>query len=228
MQETYMIDTGRIRRKKEIVYPRLLALGLQRMTFSILCFLHVGIVHVYSLSGFNGLWGAWEQPPRGTPWVSGLVGHFVLTWPDSECSHTVQFLGACHNSCTIGCDQSVVRAKKFAICLWMFTWKKMLVRKHAPSEAPVGDRFAMICNRSCIYFTSWCVRCATKASVGRWSDSIVRVIRWSVDGSCVNMIECMVNVRLWEPSCVCSYVSLGVAVVWYSAYAPFREEVLVQ
>ncbi len=29
---------------------------------------------------------------RGAPWVSGLVGHFVQTWPDSECSHTVQFL----------------------------------------------------------------------------------------------------------------------------------------
>ncbi len=29
------------------------------------------------------------------PWptlVSGLVGHFVQTWPDSECSHTVQCL----------------------------------------------------------------------------------------------------------------------------------------
>ncbi len=25
-----------------------------------------------------------EQPPRGAPWVSGLVGHFVQTWPDSE------------------------------------------------------------------------------------------------------------------------------------------------
>ncbi len=36
-------------------------------------------------------WGA-EQPPRGAPWVSGLVGHFVQTWADSECSHTVQFL----------------------------------------------------------------------------------------------------------------------------------------
>ena len=33
-----------------------------------------------------------EQPPRGAPWVSGLVGHFVQTWPDSECSHTVHFL----------------------------------------------------------------------------------------------------------------------------------------
>ncbi len=33
-----------------------------------------------------------EQPPRGAPWVSGLVGHFVQTWPDSECSHTVQCL----------------------------------------------------------------------------------------------------------------------------------------
>ncbi len=35
--------------------------------------------------------GSWEQPPRGVPWVSGLVGHFVQTCPDSECSHTVQF-----------------------------------------------------------------------------------------------------------------------------------------
>ncbi len=32
------------------------------------------------------------QPPRGPPWVSGVVGHFVQTWPDSECSHTVQYL----------------------------------------------------------------------------------------------------------------------------------------
>ncbi len=24
------------------------------------------------------------QPPRGVPWVSGLVGHFVQTWPDSK------------------------------------------------------------------------------------------------------------------------------------------------
>ncbi len=24
--------------------------------------------------------GSWEQPPRGVPWVSGLVGHFVQTW----------------------------------------------------------------------------------------------------------------------------------------------------
>ncbi len=38
------------------------------------------------------LWGCREQPPRGAPWVSGLVEHFVQTWPDSECSHTVQFL----------------------------------------------------------------------------------------------------------------------------------------
>ncbi len=37
-------------------------------------------------------WGAWEKPPRGALWVLGLVGHFVQTWPDSECSHTVQFL----------------------------------------------------------------------------------------------------------------------------------------
>ncbi len=36
--------------------------------------------------------GCREQPPRGAPWVSGLVGHFVQTWPDSEWSHTVPFL----------------------------------------------------------------------------------------------------------------------------------------
>ena len=36
--------------------------------------------------------GAWKQSPLGVPWVSGLVGHFVQTWSDSECSHTVQFL----------------------------------------------------------------------------------------------------------------------------------------
>ncbi len=36
--------------------------------------------------------GRREQPPRGALWVSGLVGHFVETWPDSECSHTVQCL----------------------------------------------------------------------------------------------------------------------------------------
>ena len=35
--------------------------------------------------------GCREHPPHGAPWVSGLVGHFVQTWPDSECSHTVQF-----------------------------------------------------------------------------------------------------------------------------------------
>ncbi len=28
----------------------------------------------------------------GAPWISGLVGHFVQAWPDSECSHTVQCL----------------------------------------------------------------------------------------------------------------------------------------
>ncbi len=27
--------------------------------------------------------GCREQPPRSTPWVSGLVRHFVQTWPDS-------------------------------------------------------------------------------------------------------------------------------------------------
>ncbi len=24
------------------------------------------------------------RAPRGAPWVSGLVGHFIQTWPDSE------------------------------------------------------------------------------------------------------------------------------------------------
>ncbi len=33
-----------------------------------------------------------EQSTRGPPWVSGLVGHYVQSWPDSECSHTVQCL----------------------------------------------------------------------------------------------------------------------------------------
>ncbi len=37
-------------------------------------------------------WGCRELPPCGAPWVSGLVGHCVQTWPDSECSHTLQYL----------------------------------------------------------------------------------------------------------------------------------------
>ena len=48
---------------------------------------------VTNISLFNfppTLMGA--EPPHGAPWVLGLVGHFVQTWPDSECSHTVQFL----------------------------------------------------------------------------------------------------------------------------------------
>ncbi len=51
-----------------------------------------GIMHVPCTKDLPSLGGAWEQPPRGAPWVSALVGHFVQTWPDSECSHTVQFL----------------------------------------------------------------------------------------------------------------------------------------
>ncbi len=47
-------------------------------------------LHSYSAS--TAFMGCREQPPCGAPWVSGLVGHFVQTWPDSECSHTVQFL----------------------------------------------------------------------------------------------------------------------------------------
>ncbi len=36
--------------------------------------------------------GVQRAASRGAPWVSGLVGHFVQIWPDSECSHTVQCL----------------------------------------------------------------------------------------------------------------------------------------
>ncbi len=36
--------------------------------------------------------GILNTNPSTAPWVSGLVGHFVQTWPDSECSHTVQCL----------------------------------------------------------------------------------------------------------------------------------------
>ena len=63
--------------------------------------LFASLLSVGFLSGFttrgvqgvsNGAQGCRERPPRGAPWVSGLVGHFVQTWPDSECSHTVQFL----------------------------------------------------------------------------------------------------------------------------------------
>ncbi len=43
--------------------------------------------------GFPELRGVHESSlPRGAPWVSGLVSHFVQTWPDRESSHTVQFL----------------------------------------------------------------------------------------------------------------------------------------
>ncbi len=70
--------------------------------------------------------------------------------------------------------------------------------------------------------TSWCVRCATKASVVRWSVSIVRVARWSDHGTCVNAIGRTANVRSCEPSCVCSHMS------WYSSYAPSGEDALEQ
>ncbi len=51
--------------------------------------------------------GCREQPPRGAPWVSGLVRHFVQTWPDSECSHT---------ACTVQLlDSAVLRLKNHNI-----------------------------------------------------------------------------------------------------------------
>ncbi len=107
--------------------------------------------------------------------------------------------------------------------------KKMLVRKHARSEAPLDDRCAMICNRSCDMSyvlvrslcnkSEWCTMKRQHHTSNRWSD----------DGACVNLIGRMANVWAWGPSCVCSHVNLGVVdVVWYSAYAPSREEVLVQ
>ena len=57
-------------------------------------------------------------------------------------------LGAFHNCCMIGCE-NVVQAKKFTICFINVWMKKVLLRKHARSEAPVGELSAMICNRSC-------------------------------------------------------------------------------
>ncbi len=50
------------------------------------------ILWLHRICGFDLQVGCREHPPRGAPWVSGLVGHFVQTWPDSECSHTVQCL----------------------------------------------------------------------------------------------------------------------------------------
>ncbi len=58
----------------------------------VLPFLHdVDLVALFS-GPLQSVMGCREQPPRGAPWVSGLVGHFVQTLPDSECSHKVQFL----------------------------------------------------------------------------------------------------------------------------------------
>ncbi len=53
----------------------------------------LGLLHSLLLMDDTAVVSGWrEQPPRGPPWVSGLVGHFVQTWPDSECSHTMQCL----------------------------------------------------------------------------------------------------------------------------------------
>ena len=62
--------------------------------------------------------------------------------------------------------------------------KKMLVRKHARSEAPVGDRCAMICNRSCdmsyVLVRSLCNKseCCTMKRHHRTSNQVIG--RWSV------------------------------------------------
>ncbi len=62
--------------------------------------------------------------------------------------------------------------------------KKMLVRKHARSKAPVGERCAMICNRSChMYYVlarSLCNKseCYTMKRQHRTSSQVIG--RWSV------------------------------------------------
>ncbi len=38
------------------------------------------------------VWNTADCRAKRTKRVSGLVGYFVQTWPDSKCSHTVQFL----------------------------------------------------------------------------------------------------------------------------------------
>ncbi len=101
--------------------------------------------------------------------------------------------------------------------------KKYSYESHARSEVPVGELCAMICNRSCDM--SWCVRCATKASVVRWSDSIVRVVRWSDDGTCVNAIRRTANVRSCEPWCVYSHLGDSSCSLIFSTCT---REVLVQ
>ncbi len=52
------------------------------------------VIHVRTAPTLT--WGAWEQPPRGAPWISCLIGHFVQTWPDSELlSHRVVLILDC-------------------------------------------------------------------------------------------------------------------------------------
>ena len=105
-------------------------------------------------------------------------------------------------------------------CFMNVRMKKMLVQKLARSEAPVSEHCAMMCNRSCDM---------SYVLVRLLCNIIVRVVRWSDSEACVNVIGRTANIRSCEPSCMCSHVSLGVVVVvWYSAYAPSREEVLVQ
>ncbi len=69
-----------------IIYSGKLQLHLTCLKLS----MYAGMIYMFHLYFLH------EQPPRGypwVPWVSGLVvGRLVQTWPDSECSHTVQFL----------------------------------------------------------------------------------------------------------------------------------------
>ena len=106
--------------------------------------------------------------------------------------------------------QNVMRAKKFAVCfINVRIKKKVLVRKHARSEAPLCERCAMICNRSgdisYVLVGSLC----NKSENLRWSGSIVRVLRWSDERTCVNAKGRTANIRSCKPSCVCSHMSLG-------------------
>ena len=96
---------------------------------------------------------------------------------------------------------NVVRAKKFAICFINVGMEKCSYEStHDLKRHFVSDvQWYVIDLAMCL--TPWCVRCATKASVVRRSDSIVWVVRWSDDGTFVNAIRRTVNVRSCESSC---------------------------
>ena len=63
--------------------------------------LSVHVIHRVNSVSLTDVGGCREQTPRGAPWVSGFVGHFVQTWPDSEYSHTVQCLDYPMNLCVM-------------------------------------------------------------------------------------------------------------------------------